>query len=127
MPETDHTILKFCIICLLAAYCSKECQTADWKLFHKGNCVPKSQRVSLSGTEEIREEDINKPKCVICQGIMIQDDSVILNCLHMFHKCCFQQLKNHSSKTSTITMCPLCRADSKPKECQQDEVENKTF
>jgi hypothetical protein len=32
----------YCARCKIAAYCGKICQTADWKLGHKDNCMPQS-------------------------------------------------------------------------------------
>ena len=32
------SVLKLCTKCRLVAYCSKECQTADWKRGHKKVC-----------------------------------------------------------------------------------------
>ena len=32
----------YCASCKIAAYCSKICQTASWKLGHKDNCMPRS-------------------------------------------------------------------------------------
>jgi len=33
---------KHCALCKIAVYCDKKCQTADWKVGHKDNCMPPS-------------------------------------------------------------------------------------
>ena len=53
--------------------------------------------------------------CNICMEEH-EDDHLIKTChgKHIFCKKCFEDWKEECSKTSTITICPLCRTSNDP-------------
>jgi len=91
---------KPCSRCGAAFYCSRECQTADWKTGgHKQSCVPKK-------SSPMREPASSNPEvaitCALCMEPISTADEVKSpsSCAHPFHDVCL--------KTQGKDGCPTC-------------------
>lgn len=46
-PITTPPAMKKCNRCFQVCYCSPDCQTQDWKLFHKDECISTTRRTEI--------------------------------------------------------------------------------
>lgn len=53
--------LSFCTACHKVSYCSKECQTFDWKSFHKVECKKKEKVIGASRLDYLKLDGARRP------------------------------------------------------------------
>jgi len=124
--------LNPCEHCRLVFYCSKACQTAHWRAYHKRLCVKlKDRRVRQqeSAEEPQSDDEDEKVKCSICLGTMQQTSTTTcctLPCGHKFHHHCMSELRSQGSGELS-QVCPLCRTELPPSPEQAYEEAQRIF
>ncbi|KAK9104147.1 hypothetical protein Scep_020991 [Stephania cephalantha] len=56
-PETRRNEFRRCSVCSTAVYCSRACQTIDWRLRHKVECAPPHHHEPNNGDDNGNDED----------------------------------------------------------------------
>ena len=96
---------KTCGRCQIPYYCGTGCQKKHWKSGHKQVCIaPEDRKASQQLDSKAAAEG---DECCICLEVMNEDKKLILDCGHVFHQECINQLR----KMGVRQVCPLCRAD----------------
>ena len=113
VQEGNHgAILRKCVRCKVASYCSKPCQTAHWKAGHKLQCVrPKERTPQAVGTDKpLMEDPGEKDECPICLDPLDKGSACTLPCTHAFHPTCVEGLRSYGINQ----VCPMCRKELPP-------------
>jgi len=101
--------LSACARCGLVLYCSRDCQRAHWKSNHKQHCVAKADRVPqpLVCSDGVEQADAaaSGEECSICLDPLSRAPGTTLQCTHVFHSKCVEELRKFGVKQT----CPLCR------------------
>lgn len=94
--------LSKCSRCVLVVYCSKDCQSQDWKNNHKKKCISLEER-RPDVQQKISEKSKDSEICCICLDPVTNiHKSRHLVCSHSFHsECIYKWLEEKQC-------CPLC-------------------
>ena len=96
---------KTCGRCQIPYYCGKGCQKKHWRGGHKHVCIaPEDRKESQQPDSKAAAEG---DECCICLEVMTEDQKLFLDCGHIYHLECINQLR----KMGVQLVCPLCRAD----------------
>lgn len=100
--DTTNGQLFTCKRCQIVRYCGRACQSQDWKINHKKQCIPIEERhpdVQKKPDKHLENSEI----CSICiESIQTKYKFTFSNCSHFFHyKCINRWLEEKQS-------CPLC-------------------
>ncbi len=107
--DPDVKLLK-CARCHYTMYCSKDCQTQDWKK-HKATCAPRRVLRKMVHSQRLALKDI---KCGECSTDVFEEiyrafdvhplllDIESMTCGHVAHTACLQKRSD--------TNCPTCGA-----------------
>ena len=95
---------KTCGRCQIPYYCGTGCQKKHWKSGHKQVCIaPEDRKASQQLDSKAAAEG---DECCICLEVMNEDQKLVLDCGHVYHEECINQLR----KIGVQQVCPLCRA-----------------
>ena len=96
---------KTCGRCQATFYCGQECQKKHWRGGHKHVCIaPEERKASQQPDSKAAAEG---DECCICLEVITEDQKLILDCGHIYHVECINQLR----KMGVQQVCPLCRSD----------------
>ena len=118
-PEGQGGVtLTVCPRCKLTPYCSKPCQTADWKAGHKKHCLtPEQRRVPQQAPAPAQGarassacSEQGPDECPVCLDPLASGTVCILPCTHTFHAACVAELRSFGIKQA----CPQCCAALPP-------------
>ena len=99
------SVHKACGQCQVTYYCGQGCQKKHWKSGHKQVCIaPEDRKASQQPDSKAAAEG---DECCICLEVITEDQKLILDCGHIYHVECINQLR----KMGVQQVCPLCRAD----------------